>query len=441
MKITLATVGTLGDVQPYVALGRGLQGAGHMVKIAASSCFEDLIRGAGLSFAPVSVSPDQALQQDVAAIGSNPLRLQRWIKANFDPLAHQYVGEIKEACQGADALLFAALAIASADVAEALHIPCLAVYLQPVTPTQAFPSPSIPGIPAWLPLRGLANRLSFRLSNQSFFSLLKPTLDACRKDVLGLPPRPWKHYTTLDTSRTPIVYGYSPYVLPKPPDWGDWLHVTGNWFLDSPAGWQPPGELADFLAAGSPPVYFGFGSMVDQEAQKVTDLVLEALLRTGQRGILLGGWSHLGGGRLPANVLRIEDVPHGWLFPRMACVVHHGGSGTTAAGLRAGTPSVIVPLFADQPFWGQRIHALGVGPAPIPRKALPARRLTRAIANATQDTTIRQHASALGEKIRGEDGVARAVEVIEDWLKWKIQSRVCKETVKWSWRLHPKDAL
>jgi len=417
MKITLATVGTLGDVQPYVALGRGLQGAGHTVRIAASSCFRELIQGAGLGFVPVSVSPEQALQQDMAAIGSNPIRLQRWIKANFAPLAHQYTGEIKEACKGTDALLFAALAFASVDVAEALHIPCLAVYLQPVTPTQAFPSPSMPDIPAWLPLRGLANRLSFRLSNQSFFRLLKPTLDACRQDVLGLPPKPWKYYASLDTSRTPVVYGYSPCVLPKPPDWGDWLHITGYWFLDSPAGWQPPAPLVDFLEAGPPPVYIGFGSMVDQEAQKVTGLVLEALHQTGERGILLGGWSQLGGGSLPATVLRIESVPHDWLFPLMACVVHHGGTGTTAAGLRAGVPSIIVPFFADQPFWGQRIHALGVGPAPIQRKALTAERLAQAITIATQDAAMRQRAVALGEKIRSEDGVSRAVEIIEDWLK------------------------
>jgi sterol 3beta-glucosyltransferase len=416
MNIMLATVGTLGDVQPYVALGRGLQSAGFTVRIAASTCFRDLVQGAGLDFAPVSVSPDQALQQDVAAIGSNPIRLQRWIKASFDPLAHQYTGEIKEACKGADALLFAALAFSSADVAEALHIPCLAVYLQPVTPTRAFPSPSMPGIPAWLPLRGLANWLSFRLSNQSFFRLLKPTLDACRRNVLGLPPRPWKYYASLDTSRTPIIYGYSPLVLPKPPDWGGWLKVTGYWFLDPPAGWQPPVPLVDFLKAGLPPVYFGFGSMVDQEAQAVTGLVLEALLHTGQRGLLQGSWSQ-SSGSLPATVLQVESVPHEWLFPSMACVVHHGGAGTTAAGLRAGVPSVIVPFFADQPFWGQRIHALGVGPAPIPRKALTAGRLAQAIIIATQDAAMRQRASALGERIRGEDGVARAVEVIEDWLK------------------------
>ena len=235
----------------------------------------------------------------------------------------------------------------------------------------------------------------------------------CRRDVLDLPPLPWSLYATLDISPEPILYGYSRHVVPIPPDWGPWLHVTGYWFGARDPAYQPPAELAAFLAAGPPPVYIGFGSMVDMETAAVTRVVLEALQITGQRGVVSGGWSDLGAGSLPESVLRVGAVPHDWLFPRMAAVVHHGGAGTTAAGLRAGVPSVLVPFFADQPFWGRRVAVLGVGPKPIPRKQLTAERLAAAIREATGDTVMRQRAVDLGARIRSEDGVAAAVEVIE----------------------------
>jgi UDP:flavonoid glycosyltransferase YjiC (YdhE family) len=337
------------------------------------------------------------------------------VQRQFGPLARRYTAELLAASQGTDLLLANPLAFAAFHVAERLGVPCLPAYLQPVTPTTAWVASTGAAFPAWLPGRGRLNFMSAHLSNQLFFRLMLPTINACRTEVLGLAPLPWSLYATLDVAPEPILYGYSRHVVPIPPDWGPWLHVTGYWFSEPDPDYRPPAELLRFLEAGPPPVYFGLGSMVDQDAADVTRLVIRALAMTGKRGILLGGWSNLGAASLPPMVFRIESAPHDWLFPRMAAVAHHGGAGTTAAGLRAGVPTVIIPFFADQPFWGQRVAALGVGPAPVPRRKLTAERLAAALDAATGDPQMRRRAVEVAEALRGEDGVGAAVAIVEQF--------------------------
>jgi sterol 3beta-glucosyltransferase len=212
---------------------------------------------------------------------------------------------------------------------------------------------------------------------------------------------------TFRTGRT-FLYGYSGHVVPRPPDWTPANRVNGYWFLERPAP-----ALLDFLAAGPAPVYVGFGSMNERNATDMTTMVLEALQRSRQRGVLLTGWGGLGAVDRAADVFVAEAIPHDWLFPLMAAVVHHGGAGTTAEGLRAGVPSVIIPYMGDQPFWGRRVQELRVGPKPLPRKRLTAERLAVAISEAVSNREMRQRAEALGESIRREDGVADAVGTIE----------------------------
>jgi sterol 3beta-glucosyltransferase len=170
----------------------------------------------------------------------------------------------------------------------------------------------------------------------------------------------------------PILYGFSPSVIPAPSDWNGNTFITGYWFVDESENWQPPTALLDFLQSGSPPVYIGFGSMSNRNPEQTADLVIQALALTNQRAILLSGWSGLQKANTPDSIFMIDSIPHSWLFPRVSAVVHHGGASTTAAGLKAGVPSVIIPFFGDQPFWGQRVADLGVGPKPIPRKKLTA---------------------------------------------------------------------
>jgi UDP:flavonoid glycosyltransferase YjiC (YdhE family) len=214
----------------------------------------------------------------------------------------------------------------------------------------------------------------------------------------------------------PYLYGYSPSVVPRPDDYPAWHHVSGYWFLDRDPSWSPPDTLVRFLEAGPKPISIGFGSMLGQDTEKLIDLAVRALQDSGQRAVLLGGWAVAGDLALPDSIFHIDAVPHDWLFPRMAAVVHHGGSGTTAAGLRAGVPSIVVPFFGDQPYWGRRVHALGVGPRPIQRKSLTVSKLAEAITMAVEDEGLRQNAAELGERIQAEDGVQSAVDFVSSTL-------------------------
>jgi UDP:flavonoid glycosyltransferase YjiC (YdhE family) len=213
--------------------------------------------------------------------------------------------------------------------------------------------------------------------------------------------------------RDPVIYGYSPSVLPRPRDWPDFVHITGYWFLEQQTSWRPPPELIDFLQAGPPPVAIGFGSMNNRDPERTTEIVLQALERSKQRGILLTGWGGLPQSDLPDRVFKIDFVPHEWLFPRLGAIVHHGGAGTTAAALRSGVPSIGVPFFAIQPFWTEHAYRAGAGPRPIPRQKLTAANLADAIGLAVNDQSIRRRAAHLGELIRREHGVQRAVEIFQ----------------------------
>jgi sterol 3beta-glucosyltransferase len=423
MKIVLVTAGSRGDVQPYVALGRGLQRNGHKVTMVTDPSFADLARSGGLDFAGTQIITQEVMQTELKAMGGSPWKLTRWMERNFKPLAKGFFQDVYDISAGADAILYSTLAFVGFHVAQARKIPPLAVYTVPITPTRYFPNPSAAIPPAWLPLAGLYNYGSMWAANLGFIALIYSTVNEGRLR-LGLHAAPWQAYARLATAPIPILYGYSSLVLPKPPDWGDWLHVCGYWTMEAPNTWEPPGDLTAFLEAGSAPVYVGFGSMVDQEAARATEIVIQALQLAGQRGILLGGWAGLGraglrGGSLPETIFQIDTVPHSWLFPRVSAVVHHGGAGTTAAGLRAGKPSLVVPYFADQPFWGWRVAQLGAGPKPIMRKRLNARYLAAGIRQIVGDEGMRQRALELGEKLRMEDGVGNGVRLIERTLgRW-----------------------
>ena len=200
--------------------------------------------------------------------------------------------------------------------------------------------------------------------------------------------------------------------MPEPPDWPETAAVAGYWFLEEPE-WTPPPDLQAFLDAGDPPVYVGFGSMIGRDPERTARLVAEALRAAGVRGLLATGWGGLSPTDLGDDLFVLEQAPHDALFPHCAAVVHHGGAGTTAAGLRAGRPTVVCPFFGDQPFWGRRVHTLGVGPAPIRQTDLTAPRLAAAIQQATGSDAVRQRAEALGRTIRAEDGVGAAVRFVE----------------------------
>jgi UDP:flavonoid glycosyltransferase YjiC (YdhE family) len=297
-------------------------------------------------------------------------------------------------------------------LAEKIKRPFLQAYYIPFTPTKAFPSFLFFQLPSWLD--GRVNRLTYHLTRLGTWQAFRSADTRARTEVLDLDPAPAQGPFEADCFRNgPVLYGYSPSVIPKPPDWGEDVHVTRYWFLDTDEAWRPPPDLAAFIAAGPLPVYVEFGSMSSQEPKKMTQLILRALSRTGQRAVLLSDWGGLEATDLPDTVFMVDSVPFTWLFPRTAAVVHHGDAGTTALGLWAGVPSVIVPFFGDQFFWGRHVRRLGVGPKHIPRSRLTSKRLARAIEEAVTDTAMRRRAHDLGARIQRENGVDRAVALVE----------------------------
>ena len=415
MRLTIVTAGSRGDAQPYVALGLGLREAGHEVKIAGDPEFEALATKHGLEFAALPLDGRAAFSQCPESL-DNPAAMLRWLKAHYTP-DRAYFAALLAALRGSDAALVAFLAFPAAHVAEALDIPWIGAFLQPWTPSRAYSWTLPAALPRWIPeqIKGEINWWSSRSASLLTLRSMREAIDDGRRNVLGLAPTPLDDYASFGSADTPVIYGYSPLLVPEQAAWTTNQRVTGFWFLDA-AGWRPPATLTRFLDVGEPPVVVGFGSMGDCHAKETAAIVLDALRKTQQRAILLGGWASLGESeKLPETVLRLDEAPHDWLLPRAAAILHHGGAGTTAAALKAGIPSVIVPFFGDQRFWAQRGHALGVAPAPIKRSRLTASRLATAL-EAAASGEMRACAAAVGEKIRAEDGVKAAVRATEELI-------------------------
>lgn len=418
MRTTIFAAGSRGDIQPCARLGQGLQAAGLAVRLAAPANFAALAGLHGLPFHPLrgdvqAIMASDAGRRFMERDGGNPLGAIRAMRRLLEPVALAMAEDALAACHDAEALVaLAVFAPLAQTIAELRRIPLILVEPTPLLPTGAFPAP---GWPVQRDLGAVHNRLSGVLMLQALWQWYRPFVTTFRQR-LGLPPLTGASLLRALTS-TPLLGAYSPAIIPRPADWPAGAHVTGYWFSDGDTAWQPSPELEAFLAGGAPPIYVGFGSMAGRHPQRLAALVLEALARSGQRGVLLTGWGGLSAGDVPDSVCVVDAAPHSWLFPRMAAVVHHGGAGTTAEGLRAGVPGVVVPFMVDQPFWGRRVHTVGAGPAPLPQSRLTAEALARAITAATSDPVIRQRAAALGAALRAEDGLGTAVALIKRYLK------------------------
>jgi sterol 3beta-glucosyltransferase len=411
VRIVIIAPGSRGDVQPYVALGKGLKNAGHFIRFVSHKSFEALVTSYGLEF--------WSVDSDVRDIVESNIMREQIEQGNFLTLLGQMAKEAQReaigfskgglaAAQDMDIVLagMGGLYIGLA-VAEKLNLPLIQAYVVPFTPTREFSSVLTPKLP--VPL----NRLSHQLTRQIMWQGFRSADTLARKKVLGIPPAPLSGpYNSRSAQGMPVLYGFSPSVIPPPSDWNGNTHITGYWFVDEADDWQPSSALLDFLQSSSPPVYIGFGSMSSRNPERTADLIIHALTRVKQRAVLLSGWGGLQKANIPDSIFMVDSVPHSWLFPRVAAVVHHGGASTTAAGLRAGVPSIIIPFFGDQPFWGQRIADLGVGSKPIPRKKLTVERLANAIQDVVTNEGMRQRAANLGKQIQTEDGIASSVEII-----------------------------
>lgn len=411
MHIVILTAGSRGDIQPFIALSRGLLARGHRVTLGAPATFAALVAGYDVPFAPLNdefLRVAETSEGKAAFEGGSPLGLIAKVK----PMLRRMMEDAAAAGHNADLIIYHPKVLGASYIAEAHGKPAvLSLPLPAYTPTRAFPSPILPiqtGI-------GALNKLShgiLRLIKAPYLDVIN---DFRASLGMGKVGRFSDDLLRADGTRIPVMYPVSAHLVPRPDDYPMDAEITGSWFLDAPETWQPSAELSAFLAAGDAPVYVGFGSMISSRAEEKARLVIDALQSAGVRGILASGWGALDlkPADLPDSILALRDAPHDWLFPRMAAVVHHGGSGTTAAGLRAGVPNVIAPFMGDQVFWGARVHALGAGPAPIPNKRLSTSALSAAIRSAVTDARMRENAARLGERVRAEDGVGRAVAFLE----------------------------
>lgn len=433
MRVLLLTVGSRGDIEPFIALGIALRAAGHEATLCASRHFAAAIERHGIAHAPMDDGFFELLQSPAGRAGlarsghmlgmlSTALRLMRQV----GPMQLQIQRDCWAAAAACrpDLIVHHLKIMGAADIAEQLGVPAVLVPLVPgVEPTAARPCPLLPPWPDRF-VGAAGRRAGYRLVNGLATRFGTGPVQRWRRER-GLPPRAPAADLRHDAQGRPVLllHAHSESLLPTPDDWPPHAVATGFWRLPPATDWQPPPELQAFLDAGPPPVYVGFGSMAGRNPTELARRVVDALRLAGLRGVLARGWGGLQADTAPAHVHLIDEAPHDRLLPLMAAVVHHGGAGTTAAGLYAGRPTVICPFFGDQPFWGSVVHQAGLGPAPLPQRRLTPQRLAAALREAVDSEPMRVAAAAMAQRLAAEDGARRAVAQLERWHASSSASR------------------
>lgn len=410
MKITILTYGSRGDVQPFLPLSLQLMEAGHSVKLAAPLRFKNLVEESGITFSPLAGDPED-LSRRLNDAGHNFIKLLNALISHSIQVGADVWRQTEEACKDADLIVHTFThAVGAHTLAREKNIPDIHIQTFPMfTPTGDYPNIA------------MAHRLMPSLNRFTHEFSAKITWWASRlgfaqvRRRAGLAKR--KLYWPFDDDplrpRTPVLCAWSSTVLPASSDWPPRVHVTGYYFFVHNDSYQPLPELQTFLEAGETPICVSFGSMVNRDKERIDRIVRESLKQTGNRGIILSGWSGVEES-FSNDLLYLEAAPHGWLLPRCKMVIHHGGAGTTAAGLSAGIPNIVVPFMGDQPFWGERVNAIGAGPKPILVKDLSVEKLTGAIAEAGKKS-LRKRAQAISQQLRSEDGVGESIRWIEKY--------------------------
>ncbi|KAG8996247.1 hypothetical protein FRB95_001778 [Tulasnella sp. JGI-2019a] len=414
------TIGSRGDVQPYIALALGLLKEGHEVTIVTHEEYKGWIEGFGIKHRTAGGDPGALMKLSVEHKMFSPAffkeslgHFRTWV----DELLRDSFIQVKES--GATVLIESPSAMAGLHIAEALDIPYFRAFTMPWSRTEEYPHAFIspPDM-----LQGSFNYSTYVLFDNVFWRALAPQVNRWRKKQLGLPKTDLEK---MAQTKIPFLYNFSPQVVPKPLDWSDTTLVTGYWFLDNPdPDWSPPTSLLEFMATaradGKPLVYIGFGSIVVENPKAMTRSIIKAVLKSDVRAILNKGWSarmavatNEPEVELPAQIYSVDKIPHDWLFPQIDAALHHGGAGTTGASLRAGIPTLIKPWFGDQFFWASRVQKLGAG---IKVATLHSSEIAHALTKATSSRIIKEKAQAVGERIRGENGVQTAIQSLYMYL-------------------------
>jgi sterol 3beta-glucosyltransferase len=399
---------------------------GHEITICTCAHFAPIIREAGIDYAYLNNdlidfmhTPEGKILLGNAGNSWETLATLASMVSKFGNLQERQMADLWAACKqtAPDLILYHLKALGAPDFAEKLGVPCMLAFWLPIyVPTTRFPAMGFPELPLGPGYRWLTYLIIRRIL------LIMSRRVGKWRIRNGLSPRsPGSRMRLPDGRPIPALHGFSRHIIPRPEDWPETAIVTGFWFLNQAEDWNPPRSLTEFLSRGEPPVYFGFGSIFGRYPKQVTEILLEAVRRTGVRAIFARGWGGLepNDSAQSESVMFIEAAPHGWLFPRVSAIVHHGGCGTTAAGLLAGKPNIICPFFGDQPFWGRHVERLRVGPSPIPQKRLSVESVCHAIDMVINDASMRQNAAVLGRRLGKEDGISNAVAFITQWMKDK----------------------
>lgn len=414
MKITMLTLGSTGDVRPYILLGRELQARGHAITLASFSRFAEMVRDSGLTFFPVS-GDAEALMAAILSPDTSGITYLPHVQKSLKKVAPQLIQDLSDSCVGADAMICNFFGSVYYSIAEKHQIPCVQTHYFPMDPTHSFPISSIrlQHMGPWL------NSASYRIGYLLIGVVEKRYLTSWRKkNAVSLRKLRASPDYRIGDHIIPVIYAISPLLLPRPREWNEHIRMSGFWMDEHPAPWQPPAELEAFLASGGKTVYIGFGSMTGGNMNRLMTIVLRAVHAAGLSAVISAGW----GGKKMKSTRRVyfaDYVPHDWLFPRVCAVVHHGGAGTTAAGLRYGKPTLIIPFAGDQPLWGYRVYETGCGPKPVARESLTVQRLTRALTDLVSRPEYRIHAEAMAEGLSREHGVRTAADMIEEEIsRW-----------------------
>ncbi|KAI1100246.1 hypothetical protein F4804DRAFT_319439 [Jackrogersella minutella] len=451
LNIAIHIVGSRGDVQPFIPIAQLLSKPpfGHRVRVCTHPVFKDFVESKGLEFFSIGGDPEALMAYMVKNPGLLPSRES--FKAGDIRKRRKEMGEIMhgawrsciEAGNGlgervkasdvasvsdlfiADAIVANPPSMAHIHCAEKLGIPFHMVFTMPWSPTHSFHHP-LAAMQYGQAEVGMANYLSFMMMELLTWQGLGDVINKFRTHTLKLDPISplWGHHL-LSRLRVPFTYLWSESLIPKPQDWGPHIRITGFSFLHQAASYTPPPDLVEFLKSDPAPVYIGFGSIVVDDPQALTELIFKALKLAKVRGIVSKGWGGIGTGNVPDNVYLIGDCPHDWLFQHVSCVVHHGGAGTTAAGLAKGRPTVVVPFFGDQPFWGQMIARAGAGPVPVPYKKITAEILAESITFALRPE-VQVAAQDVAAQIMEEDGAgATAIDIQERLNSEGMRCDIC----------------
>ena len=453
LNIVIQVVGSRGDVQPFVALGKVLKNTyGHRVRLATHPSFKDFVQENGLEFFSIGGDPSRLMafmvknpglmpgfrsllsgdvgqrRRDVAEYiqgcwrscykAGDGMGLRATDNNHSEPSGNDPGSELTARPFVADCIIANPPSFAHIHCAEKLGIPLHIMFTMPYSPTHAFPHP-LANIQSSNADPQLTNYISYTMIEILTWQGLGDIINRFRAKCLGLDPMSliWGP-GMLQRLKIPHTYCWSPALMPKPIDWGPHISISGFYFLDSASNYTPAPDLQAFLDAGPPPIYIGFGSIVLDDSNAMTKLIFQAARKTGKRVLLSKGWGGMGADelRIPDGVFMLGNVPHDWLFKHVSCVVHHGGAGTTAAGIAAGRPTLVVPFFGDQPFWGDMIARAGAGPDPIPHKQLTADKLADAI-NFCLKLESLERAKALASKIAAEAGSDMGAQSFHQYLE------------------------